>query len=68
MRISYQPSGRCFWHRDCTNHFGGVMRVERNEPDRSLLRCLHCQAEGWYPVGAVGERKCERLESAAPAQ
>lgn len=65
IRISYERAGRCFWHLDCANHFGGVMRLELDEPNRSLLRCLHCGAGGWYPLGAVGERCCASDERAS---
>lgn len=56
MRISFEPAGRCLWHLDCVNRFGGVMKIVRHEPHASLLECLHCQKQGHYPVGAAGEQ------------
>lgn len=56
MVLNYEPNnGRSFWHSDCTNHFGGIVREEHREYDRSLMKCLHCGKEGWYQKGWVGQ-------------
>jgi hypothetical protein len=59
MTIRYERGGR-FWHMDCENHFGGVMQVERNDEARSLLTCLHCGQQGYYPVGGIGNMTVPR--------
>jgi hypothetical protein len=61
MIIDYQRSGKCLWHRDCINHFGGIMKVVNHEADRSLLECLHCGKRGFYPVGGIGEVSVEEV-------
>lgn len=63
IKIEYQRGGR-FWHTDCTNHLGGVMRVVSHEADGSTLECGHCGKRGAYPVGSVGEVVCEAQEAA----
>jgi hypothetical protein len=52
--IEIDRQGSCFWHRNCTNHFGGIMKETKREPDKSLIKCLHCGKQGYYPVGGVG--------------
>jgi hypothetical protein len=61
--LSYEPHNRAFWHADCENHFGGVMSEVRREEGRSLMMCLYCGAEGYYPVGAVGRLTVPRVEA-----
>jgi hypothetical protein len=65
MRISYEPRSRAIWHTDCTNHFGGVMKPELDDEERSrtLMRCLHCRKAGWYHYGWVGEANCVEYPS-----
>lgn len=53
MVIDYDLGGK-FWHTDCESRFGGIMIPVENEESRSLIRCLQCGKEGYYPVGAVG--------------
>lgn len=61
IRIEYNLNGRAFFHADCINHFGGIMREESDDPERkrTLFRCLHCGEAGYYPHGRVGEVVCE---------
>lgn len=52
--IKILREGSKFWHMDCTNHFGGIMREIRREPEKSLFECGSCRKMGYYPVGAAG--------------
>jgi hypothetical protein len=67
MHITYERNGRCFWHTNCVNHFGGIMFLVRNEEKRSLVKCGHCGQQGFYPVGSVGCVVAERQADAAQA-
>lgn len=61
MRITYERVGRCLWHEDCDKSRSGVMREVRREESRTLLECLHCGRQGYFPVGGVSE--CVPVES-----
>ncbi len=54
MIISFEPQFRALWHIDCEPR-SGVMRVVHDEETRSLLECLTCKRQGYYPVGGVGQ-------------
>lgn len=61
MRISYERSGRCFWHLNCTAvRHAPPMKIERDntEGKQTLLRCTACDMAGWYPHGSIGEVCC----------
>lgn len=64
MRISFEPHHKAMWHTDCANHLGGVMEVVQHEDGRSLLKCLHCGKQGYYPNGSVGEVCVDVVEAA----
>lgn len=53
MRITYERAGRCLWHEDCDKSRCGIMTEVRREESRTLLRCLHCERQGYFPVGAT---------------
>jgi hypothetical protein len=53
MRITYEMVGRCLWHGDCDKSPSGIMREERRDADRTLVRYLHCGRAGYFPVGAT---------------
>lgn len=66
VEIQWDRAGRAFWHTNCTNHLGGVMKEVKREPDKSVFECLHCGKRGEYPVGGVGT-VCSPELSATPA-
>lgn len=55
LDIEYQREGHCLWHTNCPEnaHHSGIMRVERNELERSLVKCMHCGQHAYFPVGGV---------------
>jgi hypothetical protein len=59
MKINYELYGRCLWHEDCEKTRQGIMGLVRHEEGRSLVKCLHCGRQGWYPVGGVGPLEVE---------
>lgn len=60
MQIEHNHKGRAFFHVDCINRFGGVMKQGRDDGYRTMFTCLHCGASGWYPRGGVGRVTCEK--------
>lgn len=54
MQVQIRREGPRFWHENCTNHLGGVMKEIKREDDRSLIQCQHCRQCGYYPIGGVG--------------
>lgn len=62
-QMDIDREGARFWHRNCANHLGGVMKVVKDEPTQSLIQCLHCGKSGYYPVGGLG-----RIRAAIAAQ
>lgn len=65
MRITYERVGRCLWHEDCDKSTCGIMREERRDAERTLVRCLHCGRAGYLPVGAASV--CAPVESQSDA-
>jgi len=61
MKINYQLYGRCFWHEDCEKSRQGIMKVIRHEEERSVIGCLNCGRQGYYPVGGIGPMCVEEL-------
>lgn len=55
LDIEYQPEGRCLWHRNCPNNTfrSGIMAETRREPERTLLKCLHCGQHAYFPKGGA---------------
>ena len=66
MKINYELPGRCLWHEDCEKARQGVMKVVRHEEKRSLVECLHCGRQGYYPVGGIGQLDVEELTPPSP--
>lgn len=58
MCITYERLGRCLWHEDCDKSSirSGVMVEVRVEDTRTLLRCMSCGREGYFPVGSTSAR------------
>jgi hypothetical protein len=55
MKIIFEQNPTCFWHADCEVFRGnGIMAEIRREPERSLMKCMHCGKCGYYPVGGCG--------------
>jgi hypothetical protein len=63
MRILWEKYGNSLWHEDCDKSRCGIMVEIHREPERSLLRCLHCEREGYFPVGAISA--CVPVQSSA---
>lgn len=61
MKINYELHGRCLWHEDCEKARQGIMGLVRHEEGRSLVKCLHCGRQGYYPVGGVGPLEVEEV-------
>ena len=54
MIINFDEKNKCLWHSDCDNKYGGVMKELKREEDCTLMECLHCGKQGYYPVGGLG--------------
>ncbi|WP_136420323.1 hypothetical protein [Herbaspirillum sp. ST 5-3] len=53
-QVEIDRVGNSFWHVNCKNHLGGVMKEVSSDENGSLIKCLHCGAKACYPVGRVG--------------
>ena len=47
MQVQIRREGSRFWHENCANHLGGVMKEIKREEDKSLMQCLHCKQCGY---------------------
>jgi hypothetical protein len=67
-KVEIDREGTCFWHRNCTNHLGGVMKEIKREYDKSLFECMHCAKRAYYPIGAVGLICAKHIDAAIAAK
>ena len=52
VEITVENQPRCFWHSNCVVGQGnGIMKVIRNEPDKTIFECQHCGQCGYFPIG-----------------
>jgi len=58
------------WHSDCDNHLGGVMvevksNVMFDGKPYGLMKCLHCDRQGYYPNGGSGKFEAKEVSENA---
>lgn len=54
MQVQIKREGSRFWHENCANHLGGIMKEIKRDEGGSLIQCQHCKQCGYYPVGGIG--------------
>lgn len=55
MRIEWERPGGSLWHADCDATRSGVIKELSREPGRTLMQCLNCGRQAYFPVGGVSE-------------